>query len=44
MQRTDKSDVNKEYKISIDRNGGRLRFSGLVKQDDSDTSQRSYAL
>ena len=34
MQKTDK--------ISICRNGGRLRFSGLVKQDDSDTSQRSY--
>ena len=32
------SDVNEEYKISICRNGGRLRFPGHVKHDDSDTS------
>ena len=41
-QRTDKSDINEEYNISIFRKGGRPRLPELVKHDDSDTTQRSY--
>ena len=41
-QRTDKSDINEEYNISIFRNGGEPRLPELVKHDDSDTTQRSY--
>ena len=41
-QRTDKSDINEEYNISIFRNGGLPRLPELVKHDDSDTTQRSY--
>ena len=41
-QRTDKSDINEEYNISIFRNGGLPRLPELVKHDDSDTIQRSY--
>ena len=36
-QRTDKSDINEEYNISIFRNGGLPRLPELVKHDDSDT-------
>ena len=35
-QRTDKSDINEEYNISIFRNGGLPRLPELVKHDDSE--------